>query len=167
MTIADHYPCSCGNAAADASDASKFMTYGIPPFSRSYLQHACMVTMATTSNLAATLSQAIDNASETTIRAVLKAMCQSSEECSKHAASYLLVPSTQQAPSLKRKTVIDPRTADQDEPADKKPKTAGDALEPRYEKCTTCKASFDVTTNTDTACKVHDGGVDLAPMPTL
>lgn len=80
------------------------------------------------------LDRAINTASESTLRAVIRAMCAKHDEARKEAESYLLVKS------------IDVKTDF---------KIGDSKIVPRHAFCSACKKEFDVTTNTKESCRYH------------
>ena len=82
---------------------------------------------------ASVLGRAIDDASDKTVRAILKTICANNDEARKEAENRLLVLPTD--------------SKEQSNTA-KKPV-------PRYAFCVNCKIEFDITTNTEEKCKYH------------
>jgi hypothetical protein len=88
------------------------------------------------------LCTAIDKADVTTLRSMLKAICRESPGVQKYTLKYLM------AFLVGRKRESDAASHDT------APKRQAIS---RYEKCITCKSTFDVIKNHDTACRTHDG----------
>lgn len=82
---------------------------------------------------ASVLGRAIDEASNETVRAVLKSTCAKSDEARKEAESRLVAVTTDA----------------KDEPE------AAKTPVPRYAVCVNCEKEFDVTTNTKKSCRYH------------
>ena len=101
------------------------------------------------------LCVAIDKADATALRAMLKAVCKDSTEFREQAANHLMA----HLPSNNRKSPDNEETV---------AKRARLPIISRFEKCVTCKATFDVTKNDDEACRTHEGesqsiGYDRCP----
>ena len=96
------------------------------------------------------LCSAIDKADAPALRAMLKIVCQEPAELRKYTAKHLMAPVTP-LESKKRKSL---------DGGDNVPnkKTCLPVIS-RYERCITCKSTFDVTKNRDTACKTHEGTI--------
>ncbi|KAJ5950843.1 uncharacterized protein N7479_009256 [Penicillium vulpinum] len=78
------------------------------------------------------LDRAINDASDQTVRAVLKSICAKSDEARKEAENQLLVSATETESSDKNKRRV-----------------------PRYAFCVNCEKEFDVTTKTEKNCRYH------------
>jgi hypothetical protein len=99
------------------------------------------------------LTRAIDNADEHTLRNVLKSMCQDSEACRKEAMERMLVSRKHELIELSDSSDDDGQRQDK-----KRKKVEVEVAQiSRYEKCTTCKETYDVTLNNDEACRTHEG----------
>ncbi|KAJ5158582.1 uncharacterized protein N7500_008233 [Penicillium coprophilum] len=79
------------------------------------------------------LDRAINDASDETLRVVLKSICAKNAEARKEAEIQLLV----MAPDSKENSASNKR------------------LVARYASCVNCEKEFDVTTNTEKACRYH------------
>jgi hypothetical protein len=102
------------------------------------------------------LTRAIDETDEKILRQILKSMCQDSEECRQQVAERMLV--------SRKRELVELSDSSDDEPEketkknnNKKQKTVEETQTPRYEKCKTCKETYDVTLNNDEACRYHKG----------
>jgi hypothetical protein len=98
------------------------------------------------------LLRAIDNADKATLQAVLKSMCESSNDITAAASLRLLKTKVQE--------VVDLEDDENDRtPARKKQKreTVVATQVSRYETCATCHKRFDTTDNAEDACQLHDG----------
>lgn len=85
---------------------------------------------------ATVLGRAINDASDQTLRAVLKSICAKNDEARKEAESQLLVTAT-------------------DTDTDTEESSHNKRAVPRYAFCVNCEKEFDVTTNTEKACRYH------------
>ncbi|KAI3316946.1 hypothetical protein HD806DRAFT_516159 [Xylariaceae sp. AK1471] len=106
------------------------------------------------------LTRAIDNADENTLRNVLKSMCWASEACRKEAMERMLVSRKHELIELS-----DSSDDDHGQRQDKKRKRVEVEVAQisRYEKCATCKETYDVTLNNDEACRTHEGLLEIDP----
>jgi len=97
------------------------------------------------------LLRAIDNADKATLQAVLKSMCESSNDITAAASLRLL--------KTKVPEVVDLEDDDDRTPARKKQKREATIASQvsRYETCATCHKRFDTTDNAEDACQLHDG----------
>jgi hypothetical protein len=86
---------------------------------------------------ATTLGRAINDASDKTLRAVLKSICAKNDQARNEAESQLLVtdtdPDTEESSGNNKRQV------------------------PHYAFCINCEKEFDVTTNTKESCRYHPG----------
>jgi hypothetical protein len=86
---------------------------------------------------ATTLGRAINDASDKTLRAVLKSICAKNDQARNEAESQLLVtdtdPDTEESSGNNKRQV------------------------PLYAFCINCEKEFDVTTNTKESCRYHPG----------
>lgn len=109
--------------------------------------------MAAETTKNALLERAIDNADEHILRDVLKSMCQDSEVCRKKAMDRMLV-------SRKREIIeLSDSSNDDTQKRKKKRKKFEVTQKSRFEKCETCKESYDVMLNDDEACQTHEGAL--------
>lgn len=86
---------------------------------------------------ATVLGRAINDASDQTLRAVLKSICAKNDEARKEAESQLLVTATDTDTDTEESSHNNKRAV------------------PRYAFCLNCEKEFDVTTNTEKACRYH------------
>jgi hypothetical protein len=86
---------------------------------------------------ATTLGRAINDASDQRLRVVLKSICAKNDQARKEAESHFLVMAT-----------------DTEESSDSNKRAV-----PRYAVCVNCEKEFDVTTNTEKACRYHPGTI--------
>ncbi|KAI0145451.1 hypothetical protein GGR57DRAFT_298627 [Xylariaceae sp. FL1272] len=124
------------------------------------------------------LMHAIESSDAVTLRHLITAMCMQSEVCrgevenrmlarKRHIVEFVELSNSEDCSE-------DGSDADSEEdrgpPKKKKAKiattdtTSDDSeLLPRFEKCKTCKETFDVTKNHKRACRTHDGQLDIDP----
>ncbi|KAI1124856.1 hypothetical protein F5Y10DRAFT_248421 [Nemania abortiva] len=113
--------------------------------------------MATETDKSALLTRAIDNADESTLRAVLKSMCRGSEACRKEAMDRLLVSDKHELIELSDSSDDDTKKQN------KKRKKVVATQKSRFEKCETCEKTYDVTLNDDEACQTHEDILMIDP----
>lgn len=98
------------------------------------------------------LTEAIDKLDLPMLQSVFKEMCDASEEFRQEAAARLLIT----VPPMKR-PASDSGLQDDAGP-NKRPKLEDDSTAHfRHEPCQNCNQVFDVTKNTKTSCRYHDG----------
>ncbi|KAJ8117487.1 hypothetical protein ONZ43_g4200 [Nemania bipapillata] len=104
----------------------------------------------------ALLERALDNADESILRDVLKSMCHDSEVCRREVMDRMLV--------SQKRTVIE-LSDSSDNDTQKKQITKRKKVEvthkSRYERCETCKESYDIALNDDEACQTHEGALPI------
>lgn len=95
------------------------------------------------------LSQAIDKAGADAVRSILKLMCNRSVTFSSEAAKHFLLPATES----QRKDCWAKSTARREQS-----KTEEQVFSiSRFERCRTCKRTFDVSQNFNHSCQTHTG----------
>ncbi|KAK8073210.1 hypothetical protein PG994_004109 [Apiospora phragmitis] len=102
------------------------------------------------------LVEAINKLDLPTLQKVFKDMCTASEDFSQQATQRLLIPG-----SAVKRTASE--SGSQEDVASSKKQKQEDAstARSRYEPCENCKQVFDVTINTETSCRYHDGQLEL------
>lgn len=98
------------------------------------------------------LVEAIDKLDLLTLQSIFKEMCTASEDFRQDATARLLVTE----PTLKR-AAGDEGLQDDSTPNKKQKLEDASTAHSRYEPCQNCKQVFDVTKNTKTSCRYHDG----------